>query len=131
MNNFMMYVEEGLKQFYVATEKGWNLMPGARFYVAQDTADGRKQEPFAAVFLTADDTSQVGLLFMPERTGAPFAEPVFYDRSEVLANDTGIAEAAERLMTAVLAEHGDDLLQLQAHIEQRHREIVAMIGPMK
>ena len=131
MNKITMYVEEGLKQFFVATEEGWTLMPGSRFYVSQETANGSTQEPFAVLFDAESSETEVGLMVMAERTGAPFNAPYYVDRAEVLATGQAIADAADKVITAVLADHENDLLQLQADIEKRREEIIKLLGPMQ
>ena len=125
-----LYVEEGLKQFYVAGEGGWVLMPGSRFFVSQETADGLIQEPFALLFDTSVEGEDVGLLVMPERSGTPFTAPHYVDKKELLETGRGLAETAQKIIAAVLDDVGGDLQQLQADIEERRQEMIEFLGPM-
>ena len=125
-----MYVEEGLKQFYIAAENGWALMPGSRFYVCQDIEGGRLQEPFAMLFDTSGDSEQVGLLVAPERSGTPFTEPVYVDKKELMETGSAIAETAQRVISLVLDDVGGSLQQLQKDIESRRDEMIELLGPM-
>ena len=130
MKEIFMYVEEGLKQFYIAAENGWTLIPGTRFYVCQETESGRIEEPFAMLFDTSGDSDEVGLLVAPERSGTPFTEPVYVDRKEVMETGEAIAETAQRVIAAVLDDAGGSLLQVQKEIEQRRDEVITILGPM-
>ena len=126
-----MYVEEGLKQFYVAGEDGWILMPGSRFFVSQATEGGRIQEPFALIFDTSGDSGEIGLLVMPERSGTPFAPPHYVDRKAVLETGEDLKETALRIMAAVLDDSGNSLQRLQEDIEERRQEMIEFLGPME
>ena len=128
--NITMYVEPGLKQFYVAAENGWQLMPGSRFYVAQETEDGRLQEPFALLFETSEGADDVGLIVMPERAGTPFSQPYYVDKKELLETGTGLAEVAETVIAAVLVDVGGSLQRLQEDIEEQRQEMIERLGPM-
>lgn len=129
----MMYVEEGLKQFFVATEDGWMLMSGSRFYVVQETNEGRVQEPFAVLFdsESRQEFGEVGLMVMAERTGAPFNAPHYVKSSIVLETGEEIAKTAQLVIEAVLADHDNELSKLQADIEKRQQEIIEQLGPMQ
>ena len=128
--NITMYVEPGLKQFYVAAKNGWQLMPGSRFYVAQETEDGRLQEPFALLFETSEGADDVGLIVMPERAGTPFSQPYYVDKKELLETGTGLAEVAETVIAAVLVDVGGSLQRLQEDIEEQRQEMIERLGPM-
>ena len=133
MNNngeITMYVEPGLKQFYVAAENGWQLMPGSRFFVAQETPGGRLEEPFALLFETSEGSGEVGLIVMPERAGTPFSQPYYVDKKELLETGTGLAEVAETVIAAVLVDVGGSLQSLQENIEEQRREMIERLGPM-
>lgn len=125
-----MYVEPGLKQFYVAAENGWQLMPGSRFFVAQETQEGRLQEPFALIFETTQASDDVGLIVMPERAGTPFSNPYYVDKKELMETGTGLAEVAETVIAAVLEDVGGSLQRLQENIEEQRREMFERLGPM-
>ena len=125
-----MYVEEGLKQFYVAAENGWVLMPGSRFYVCQETGDGSIKEPFALLFDTSIEGDDVGLLVMPERSGTPFTTPHYVDKKELLETGAGLAETAQRVIAAVLDDVGGSLQRLQEDIEERRKEMIEFLGEM-
>ena len=130
-NGVFMYVEEGLKQFYVAGADGWALMPGSRFYVCQETASGRIQEPFALLFDTSGQGEDVGLLVMPERSGTPFAEPHYVNKKELMETGEGLAATAQTIIAAVLQDVGGDLQRLQEDIEERRQEIIEILGEME
>ena len=125
-----MYVEPGLKQFYVAAENGWQLMPGSRFFVAQETQEGRLQEPFALIFQMIEGSDDVGLIVMPERAGTPFSNPYYVDRKELMETGTGLAEVAETVIEAVLEDVGGSLQRLQEDIEEQRQEMIERLGPM-
>lgn len=130
VGEIFMYVEEGLKQFYVAAADGWVLMPGSRFYVCQETENGRIQEPFAMLFADVGDEKEIGLLVAPERSGTPFTEPHYVDKKDVMENGSAIAETAQNIISMVLDDAGGSLLQLQAEIESRRIEMIEQLGPM-
>lgn len=125
-----MYVEEGLKQFYIAAADGWVLMPGSRFYVCQETEGGRLQEPFAMLFDTSGDSAEVGLLVAPERSGTPFTEPHYVDKKELMETGSAIAETAQQVIAMVLDDVGGSLQLLQQDIESRRDEMIELLGPM-
>lgn len=131
IGEIFMYVEPGLKQFYVASESGWHTMPGSRFYVSQETAGGRLQEPFALLFETEKDAEEVGLIVMPERSGTPFTMPYYVDRKGLMETGEGLAEVAEKVIGMVLDDVGGSLQRLQEDIEARRQEIVERLGPME
>lgn len=131
IGNIFMYVEEGLRQFYVAAAEGWELMPGSRFFVCQETAEGRIQEPFALLFDTSRGGDDVGLIVMPERSGTPFTEPYYVDKKELMETGEGLAAVAETVIGAVLDDVGGDLRRLQDDIEERRKEIIEFLGEMK
>ena len=125
-----MYVEPGLKQFYVAAENGWQLMPGSRFFVAQETPGGRLEEPFALIFETTKISNDVGLIVMPERSGTPFTNPYYVDRKELMQSGTALAAVAETVMKEVLEDVGGSLQRLQENIEEQRLEMIERLGPM-
>ena len=131
IGDITMYVEEGLKQFYVAAAEGWALMPGSRFFVCQETAEGRIQEPFALIYDTSRGGDDVGLIVMPEKSGTPFTEPYYVDRHVLAETETGLAAVAETIIAAVLDDVGGDLRRLQEDIEERRKEIIDYLGEMK
>ena len=130
MEKVVMKAEAGLRSFYVATENGYDLIPGARFLVGPEGWDGKRETavPLALLFYTGSGSEEVGLSIMPEKSGVPFFRPHHVKKEFVLNDESFLADFAAEMLQEVIQMTGS-LDNLESLIEKDRARAEEINGP--